>query len=83
MLFRSGISDQDAHYYSDRLQLRAAPYLAPIDSNFPRITPTDVLSLPHPHMTRVSDLRYRVDVDGLGWEDGTTEFLAVIPRGDE
>lgn len=77
-----GISDHDPQYYSDRVKLRAAPYLVSIDANFPRITRTDVLSLPHTDMTRVSDVRYRVDVEGLGSEDGTREFLAVIPEGD-
>jgi hypothetical protein len=31
-------------------------------------------------MSRISDVRYRVDLDGLGWEDGTPEFLAVLPE---
>lgn len=66
--------------YTVRMQLRTPPLLVPITDSFPRITLSDVLAIPRAEMMRVSDLRYRVDVDGLGWEDGTPEFLAVLPR---
>ena len=68
-------------HYKNRLQLRSPPCLVPVDETFPRITHDDMLSLQHLEMARVSDVRYRVDVDGLGWEDGTPEFLAVLPGG--
>lgn len=68
-------------HYSSRVQLRSRPYLIPVTESFPRVTHHDVLSLPRPEMVRVSDVRYRVDVEGLGWEDGASEFLAVLPEG--
>jgi hypothetical protein len=27
----------------------------------------------------ISDVAYRIDVEGLGLEEGTTEFAAVVP----
>lgn len=68
-------------HYTRRMQLRSRPYLVPVSDSFPRITHADVLSLPRPEMVRVSDVRYRVDVEGLGWEDEAAEFLAVLPEG--
>jgi len=68
-------------HYSKRVQLRSRPYLVPITESFPRIMHSDVLALPRAEMVRVSDVRYRVDVEGLGWEDETVEFLAVLPSG--
>lgn len=68
-------------HYSRRMQLRSRPYLVPVTESFPRITHSDVLALPRSEMVRVSDVRYRLDVEGLGWEDGTVEFLALLPEG--
>lgn len=77
-----GLSYENAQFYVNRMQLRSAPYLVPIGPDFPRITTADVLSLPHSNMTRISDVRYRLDVEGLGWEDGSKEFLAIIPGAE-
>jgi hypothetical protein len=67
-------------HYSNRLTLRTRPYLVAVGKSFPRITRADVLSIAGRAMSRISDVRYRVDLDGLGWEDGTPEFLAVLPE---
>ncbi len=75
------LSPSTLGHYTKRMQLRSPPLLVAVTDSFPRITHADVLSLPHPEMVRVSDLRYRVDVDGLGWEDGTDDFLSVLPKG--
>lgn len=75
------LSATNLGHYTKKVQLRSRPYLVPIDESFPRITHADVLSLPRTEMVRVSDVRYRVDIEGLGWEDGAVEFLAVLPEG--
>lgn len=74
------LSSSNLGHYTRRMQLRSRPYLVPVKDSFPRITHADVLSLPPPEMVRVSDVRYRVDVEGLGWEDGTPEFVAALPE---
>jgi hypothetical protein len=75
------LSRSNLGHYTRRIQLRSRPYLVPVSESFPRITHADILSLPRLEMVRVSDVRYRVDVEGLGWEDGAVEFLAVLPGG--
>lgn len=76
-----GIDFENLHQYRERRQLRSTPYLVPITEAFPRVLRTDLLNLPYDDMSRVTDIRYRVDVDGLGWEDGTAAFFDVIPEG--
>lgn len=75
------LSFSNLAHYTGRWQLRSRPYLVPVFESFPRITHADVLSLPRPEMERVSDLRYRLDMEGLGWEEGAAQFLAVLPEG--
>lgn len=75
-----GLDEGNLDQYRERRQLRSKPYLVPITAAFPRIVRADLLDLPYDDMSRVTDIRYRVDVDGLGWEDGTAEFLCVIPE---
>lgn len=76
-----GIGYENLHQYRERRQLRSTPYLVPITEAFPRVLRTDLLNLPYDDMSRVTDIRYRVNVDGLGWEDGTAAFFDVIPEG--
>ncbi|MCX6021978.1 MAG: hypothetical protein NTZ05_09665 [Chloroflexi bacterium] len=73
------LTPDNLHHYTRRLALRTAPYLVPIEPDFPHITNNDLLTLPHHDMARVSDVQYRVLVDGLGWEDGSPEFTSIIP----
>ncbi len=70
------LDPRDLAIYASRVKLRAPPYLVPIGSGFPRLEPARVLT---PEATaRVSDIRYRVDVDGLGHLPGTEPFLRVL-----
>ena len=75
------LSPEKLKLYRRRLRLRSHPYLVPIDDSFPRISKTDILKLPYKGTSRLSDVRYRLDVEGLGWEDGDTDFLTVLPAG--
>lgn len=67
--------------YHRRLRLRSRPYLVPINDSFPRISQSDILNLPYKETSRLSDVRYRLDVEGLGWEEGDSGFLTVLPPG--
>ena len=66
-------------HYNTKLELRSRPYLVPVSGSLPRLTRSDEMSLPYSAMARISDVSYRLDVESLGWEDGTPEFLAVLP----
>jgi hypothetical protein len=74
------LSSSTLGHYTKRMQLRSPPLLVAVTESFPRVTRADILSIPRSEMVRISDLRYRVNLEGLGWEDGTDGFLGVLPK---
>ena len=70
-------SDLHASAYRERLQMRTASVLVEVSLDFPRLTPSFIAKLPGSH--RIADVQYRLAVDGLGHEDGSVEFAAVLP----
>jgi hypothetical protein len=68
-------------WYPDKLILRSLPHLIPVLEDTPCLRPDDILAIPRREMERVQDLSYRLDVTGLGWADGSDEFLSVVPHG--
>lgn len=74
-----GVTNEDLGHYVARVRLRSLPYLIPVDEEFPRISLSDLE--PAVDIARITDVRYRVNVEALGWEDGTDQFLAVLPKG--
>jgi hypothetical protein len=76
------ISPRMEPYYTERLKLRAPIAPVPVSEKLPRITDDDVAKLPRPDMSRVSDVRFRLDLEGLGSLDGSQEFLTILPNGE-
>lgn len=71
-----GLDPTGLSAYTGRVKLRTAPYLVPINAAFPRLNPADALE---PQLlARVSDVRYRVHVDGLGYPPGSIPFVTVL-----
>jgi hypothetical protein len=77
---RYGVGEDNRTYYRERLQLRSKPYLVPVDDHLPVLRSEDILSIPRSGMERISDVRYRLDVGGLGFPEDSPEFLALLPR---
>jgi hypothetical protein len=76
-----GYREEHEALYRRRLHLRTEPLLVPVDEHCPRLTRSMVDALGAPWTDRIQhDVRYRVDVSGLGAPDGTSEFAAVIPK---
>ena len=74
-----GYRDEDASHYSRRLQLRTPPCLIRVEAACPRLTPELLITLLGPDLfQRVSDVQYRINVEGLGFPDSTPEFLNLI-----
>lgn len=75
-----GIRDEDSVYYTLRYRLRSSPVLIPVDDSCPKIT-EDILRhmIPADTFRRISDVHYRIDVEGMGFSDGSPEFLAILP----
>lgn len=71
-----GLEPRDLAAYTGRVKLRTLPYLVPIGRGFPRLEPARVLTAEA--WARISDVRYRVDVEGLGHLPGTEPFVQVL-----
>ena len=71
---------QDAHQdqYRQRFRLRTDPILVPVDDACPVIVPETLQSLGN-RLSRIVHVSYRIDVTGLGFDDGAPEFLSVLP----
>lgn len=67
--------------YTDRLKLRTPPCLVPVDASFPRIELRWLADVTD--VTRLSDVRYRVNLDGLGFESGSAAFEAHLGEEHE
>ena len=66
----------DAGLYTERFRLRTLPRLIKVSEDVPRLTKAMVdASL----VGRISNVSYSINVDGFGVEDGTVDFLKVLP----
>ena len=82
-LHDAGWREEHASHYRRRFALRSPPTLVPVDDTCPAITPATLSALGPDRLARVGQVAYRVDLTGLGHEDGSAQFLAVLPaRGD-
>ncbi|NVJ19161.1 PD-(D/E)XK motif protein [Myxococcus sp. AM010] len=80
LLVRTGYRDEDAPHYRRRLRLRTPPLLVPVDHRCPKLVSEHVrMALGESLAARLSDVRYRVRLSGLGFEDGTPDFLTLLP----
>jgi hypothetical protein len=71
-----GLDTSEIAQYSSAVKLRTLPYLVPVDANFPRLVLAELVG--GDTLARVSDLRYRVDVEGLGFPAESPQFDEVI-----
>jgi hypothetical protein len=70
-------ADIHAPFYLERLQPRAPAALIEVDEDFPRLTSDLVGQVPK--ADRIRDVQYRVDVTGLGFEEGQVDCPVVVP----
>lgn len=71
-----GVASSDLAIYTTPLKLRTPPCLVPVDEHFPRI---DVRVLAaSTEIARISDIRYRVNLEGLGHLAESPEFIEVL-----
>lgn len=73
----SGYRDEYAVHYPSTYFIRAQPVIVPIDEFFPRITPSTMAGIHDGN--RISDVKYRVNVEGMGFEDGSNPFCFILP----
>jgi hypothetical protein len=72
--------DEDAAHYPRRRKLRAAAALIEVMDGVPRLT-DEALAAVDPRFApeRLGQITYDIDVEKLGFEDGSPEFLQVLP----
>lgn len=74
-----GYDDSDSSFYSKKLKFRTPPVLIPVDFNFPRLTRSLVDQvLPKEVSHRVSYVEYELDVEGLGYYEGSSEYEEIL-----
>lgn len=80
-LTAAGFRGTDAIHYSRRRRLADRPRLISVTEGVPRLTADALAALPASYASNaISDVSYRIDVEGLGFEEGTPEFSAVVPE---
>ena len=79
LLGKAGYDSDFSHYYTDRYVLRSSPALIPVNADCPRVTWNMVEhGLGKDLSQRISDVKYRVDLTGLGYEQEHAEFKRVL-----
>jgi Putative PD-(D/E)XK family member, (DUF4420) len=79
-LSASGWRDVDAPRYPRRRRLAGPAVLVAVDDACPRIIQKSLDIALGPLAHRVDDVRYRVNLDGLGVPDGDPRFTEVLPE---
>lgn len=80
-LYAAGWRPDDAIHYHSPFLLRTPPTLVPVDDNCPAITPETLRGLGAGRLARISQVAYRIDVTGLGADETTEAFRAILPEG--
>lgn len=76
-----GYRHTDSGLYQGRWQLRSAPHLVVVDDNCPRITRADIEQMNEGTSSRIADVHYRINVDGLGTPVDTAALLSLLSSG--
>lgn len=76
-----GYEGSDAALYAQRYQLRSRPTLVPVDAKFPKITRAELkAALSESLLPRIADIEYEVDVNGLGYSEGSEQYGKVLKK---
>jgi len=70
--------DEDAPLYDERVRLRTAVRLVHVNTTCPRVTGAMIADAIGPTAARISDVTYRINVEGLGVEDGHNLFRKLL-----
>jgi hypothetical protein len=71
-----GYVAEHADWYPQRIQPAGPARLVPVDASCPRITAGMLSDIPHGD--RISDVRYRINLEGLGYLEGSVPYHAVL-----
>jgi hypothetical protein len=71
--------DEDAPLYEERLRLRTAPRLIEVTAQLPSLTPPLISEAFGANAPRISDVTYRLNVEGLGLDETEKRFRQLLP----
>jgi hypothetical protein len=71
-----GYRTEHAALYTRRLQIADKACLISVDDSCPRLSAPLLASVPH--RNSISDVRYRVNFEGLGFSEGSNEFHTIL-----
>lgn len=75
----SRFKDADSDFYRESLVVADSPRLVPVNNACPRITPQILESeLGRSVLSRIDNVTYQVDVEGMGYAQGSAEFMRVL-----
>jgi hypothetical protein len=77
-LERAGWRENHAPYYRTKWSLRSTVRLVAVDEACPSIVPSTLGSLGANRFSRIIQLSYRINLEGLGIEDGSAEFHQIL-----
>ena len=81
-LVRSGFHDADRALYDDRWQFRSNPRLVPVNESCPRITRASLEESNATLSHRISEVHYRINLEGMGLPNSSEEFQQALPIGE-
>jgi len=74
-----GYTEGDSALYAERWQLRNQPHLVVADETCPRITRAGIVTLDPKNSQRISEVHYRVNLEGLGAPAKSAQFQSILP----
>jgi hypothetical protein len=77
-----GYRSSDESHYQARYRLRSLPLLMTVDETFPKLTRSELQQVIAPSDSgRIHQVSYSLNVEGLGFLEGTQEFAQIFGSG--
>lgn len=74
-----GWHDKDSQFYPRRRRIGSPAILVPVDEECPQLEPCKLDAMLGPLRPRVDEVRYRINLTGLGSSDGDPTFIQILP----
>lgn len=79
LLSAEGYEQDDARYYNEKYVVRSNPVLIKVDNDCPRITSAMINECAGEDASaRIDDVRYRVNLTGMGFSVDDQDFLTIV-----
>lgn len=80
-LLSAGYHNEDSEHYQRKLVLADQPILVSVDDICPKITSEMVSKMLTPNLAgRIEDVSYRINIEGLGFEQNSVAFANILGK---